>query len=345
MTIIGKHVLSTEIFDDDRLAKLFELADFLEPVARGVKTAKVIDGAVLASLFFEPSTRTRLSFDSAFSRLGGSVSNVTDFSASSIIKGESLQDTCCVVSGYADAIVIRHPLNGAVSEFASVTNIPVINGGCGSEEHPTQALLDLYTLKKEAARLGLQINGLTIAFVGDLKYGRTIHSLLRLLSLSIGINYIFVSPEGLELPGYFIEMLSPKAKSITQCSSLGDISVSVDVLYSTRIQRERIPSAFNFESKSLRITKGLVDSIGVKCIMHPLPRDSRDLLFDLSDEFEFDDRLAIFRQTDNGIQIRMALFCQILDVESQARASLRDAKWWRPNRSRVNDAGFYLIKE
>lgn len=343
MDLSGKHILTTKMFDLDQLQDLFNLADFLKPVAQGEKSTRVLDGAILSSLFFEPSTRTRLSFDSSFMKLGGSVSNTTGFETSSIIKGESLCDTSRVISGYSDVIVIRHPTNGAVAEFASATNIPVINGGCGSEEHPTQSLLDLYTLENELKRIGKKLTDITIAFVGDLKYGRTVHSLLQLLSLTKGINYVFVSPKTLGLPSEYLNLISHTAGSIHEYTSLKDLTSKIDVIYSTRIQRERIPQEDRVDSNNgLRITKEIVDMANVECIMHPLPRDSRDMDFDLSNDLNNDDRLAVFRQTDSGIQIRMALFCKVMGVDKQVLNSLHNTTWWRPKYIGTSDASFYL---
>lgn len=331
MELSGKHILSTKMFNLDGLQNLFDLADILTPVARGVKKTRVLEGAVLASLFFEPSTRTRLSFDSAFMRLGGSVSHTTSFDSSSIVKGESLYDTSRVISGYADAIVIRHPTNGAVAEFAAATNIPVINGGCGSEEHPTQSLLDLYTINSELGRAGLSLSNATILFTGDLKYGRTVHSLLRLLSLTKGLRYIFASPKSLSLPDEYLSLIAQSAESISEINSLDNIPANVDVIYSTRIQRERLLDSDETPSGNFRMTKAILDATKAKCVMHPLPRDSRDFNFNIDPDLNSDSRFAAFRQSDSGIQIRMALFCKVLNIESQVVNSLRDVNWWRPN--------------
>ena len=178
-----RHLLSVDQFSRESAEDLFRLADVMLPIARRQKVTRVLEGAVLGNLFFEASTRTRVSFGAAFCRLGGSVCDTTGFTFSSMAKGESIHDTSRVISGYADAIVVRHPDLGAVAEFARATNVPVVNGGDGPGEHPTQALLDLYTIQREFSRLGKRVDGAHIALVGDLKYGRTVHSLIKLLSL------------------------------------------------------------------------------------------------------------------------------------------------------------------
>jgi aspartate carbamoyltransferase catalytic subunit len=174
----ANHLLSVDQLSRESVEELFWLADVMQPIARRQKVTRVLEGAVLANLFFEASTRTRISFGAAFCRLGGSVCDTTGFTFSSMAKGESIYDTSRVVSGYVDAMVIRHPEKGSVAEFARATNIPVVNGGDGPGEHPSQALLDLYTIQREFSRLGKLIDGAHIAMVGDLKYGRTVHSLI-----------------------------------------------------------------------------------------------------------------------------------------------------------------------
>jgi aspartate carbamoyltransferase catalytic subunit len=176
-------LLSVDQFSRDSVEDLFRLADVMQPIARRRKVTRVLEGAVLGNLFFEASTRTRVSFGAAFCRLGGSVCDTTGFTFSSMAKGESIYDTSRVMSGYVDAMVVRHPEQGSVAEFARATNVPVINGGDGPGEHPSQALLDLYTIQREFSRLGKRVDGAHIALVGDLKYGRTVHSLIKLLAL------------------------------------------------------------------------------------------------------------------------------------------------------------------
>ena len=195
---IGKHIVSVDQFDRATIAELFAVARRMEPFARRKQVTRVLEGAVLGNLFFEPSTRTRISFNTAFARLGGSVCDTTGFQFSSMAKGESLYDTARVLSGYCDALVMRHPVEGSLAEFSAATQVPVISGGDGAGEHPSQALLDLYTIFKEFGRDAA--DGLKIAMVGDLKYGRTVHSLAKLLSLYQGVEFHFVSPKELAMP-------------------------------------------------------------------------------------------------------------------------------------------------
>lgn len=195
----GRHLLSVQQFDRSSLDQLFSLADLVTPIAERQSVCTVLDGAVLGSLFFEPSTRTRLSFESAFLRLGGEVTTTTGFTFSSMAKGESIEDTSRVVSGYSDVLVVRHPDEGSVAQFASASTVPVLNAGDGAGEHPSQALLDVYTLTRELGARGEVIDQSTIAVVGDLRYGRTVHSLMKLLALAEGLSFQLFSPDGLSL--------------------------------------------------------------------------------------------------------------------------------------------------
>src|SRR6185312_9734578 len=190
IAINNKHqLLSVDQFSRESVEDLFRVADLMQPIARRHKVSRVLEGAVLGNLFFEASTRTRVSFGAAFCRLGGSVCDTTGFTFSSMVKGESIYDTSRVMSGYVDALVIRHPEKGSVAEFAAATNIPVVNGGDGAGEHPSQALLDLYTILTEFSRLGKLLDGAHIVLAGDLKYGRTVHSLIKLLALYRGMKF------------------------------------------------------------------------------------------------------------------------------------------------------------
>ena len=336
MITSGTHILSSRQFDVPSLERIFALADFLQPVARGEMVTRVLEGAVLGSLFFEASTRTRLSFDSAFMRLGGSVSHTTGVTFSSIIKGESLEDTSRVISGYVDAFVIRHPEVEAIHQFASATHVPVINGGNGEGEHPTQALLDIYTMRNELQRLGKKLENATIAMVGDLRFGRTIHSLIQLLLLFPDTCFLFVAPKGLELPDHYREMVEAAGHRFTEKSRLDKSLAGADVVYVTRVQKERIPVTERFDDTNLnfRIDKSSVQRFlsPTAVIMHPLPRDSTAQSNDLSADIDGDPRLAIFRQSDAGVPVRMALFSIVLGVEDQVRRGLRPAAWWRPQK-------------
>lgn len=344
MSIRGQHILSSEQFSLDVLNELFRISDLLVPVARGEKYTRILEGAVLGSLFFEASTRTRLSFDAAFLRLGGKVSHTTGVTFSSIVKGESLADTSRVIGGYVDMLVIRHPEESAVYDIAAATNIPVINGGNGAGEHPTQALLDIYTIRNEMARLGKSIDGRRVALVGDLRYGRTIHSLIRLLSLYRDLTLVLIAPPALELPEKYVDLAERRGHRIIRTSDLRQGLAGCDLVYTTRVQRERFPEGAEPVSytSEFRINRQLVDACCPPdiVIMHPLPRDSRPEANDLSDDLDGDPRLAIFRQTDAGVPTRMALFAMVLGVEDRIEQSLQPARWWRPAKIGPKDTDF-----
>lgn len=345
MAINGKHqLLSVDQFSRESVEDLFRVADLMQPIARRQKVSRVLEGAVLGNLFFEASTRTRVSFGSAFCRLGGSVCDTTGFTFSSMAKGESIYDTSRVMSGYVDAMVIRHPDKGSVAEFAEATNIPVVNGGDGPGEHPSQALLDLYTILTEFSRLGKLLDGAHIAMVGDLKYGRTVHSLIKLLSLYKGLKISLISPPGLEMPSYIIEQASRNDNVIEQKSSLAEGLLGADVIYATRVQKERFAGEEGEGyTPEFQISKATIDTYcgPDTIVMHPLPRDSRPGANDLSIDLNDDSRLAIFRQTDNGIPIRMAIFAVLLGVEGLVQHSMRDVTWKHPSHIGPDDSSFH----
>ncbi len=344
----GKHqLLSVDQFSRESVEELFRIADQMQPIARRQKVSRVLEGAVLGNLFFEASTRTRVSFGAAFCRLGGSVCDTTGFTFSSMAKGESIYDTSRVMSGYVDAMVIRHPEQGSVAEFARATNIPVVNGGDGPGEHPSQALLDLYTILTEFSRLGKLLDGAHIALVGDLKYGRTVHSLIKLLALYRGLKFTLISPRGLEMPAYVLEQAARHGGHVfEQTQSLVEGLVGVDVIYATRVQKERF-AADELEgyTADFQVSKAVIDQCcGPDVIvMHPLPRDSREGAHDLSVDLNEDHRLAIFRQTDNGIPVRMAIFAVLLGVETLVQHSLRDVTWSPPSHIGPDDSVFHGV--
>ena len=346
-TVIGHagkpQLLSVDQFSRDSLEDLFRVADMMQPIARRQKVSRILEGAVLANLFFEASTRTRISFGAAFCRLGGSVCDTTGFTFSSMTKGESIYDTSRVISGYVDALVVRHPEQGAVDEFARATNIPVINGGDGPGEHPSQAILDLYTIQREFSRLGKLIDGAHIVMVGDLKYGRTVHSLIKLLALYRGLKFTLIAPRTLEMPAHILERISRGGHVVEQTTSLAQGLKGADIVYATRIQKERFADeAIEGYTPEFQINQALIDaSCGAGTIvMHPLPRDGRPGANDLSTDLNHDPRLAIFRQTDNGIPVRMAIFAVLLGVENQVQHSMRDASWRSPAHVGPDDAAF-----
>lgn len=341
----GKHqLLSVDQFSRESVEELFSIADLMQPIARRQKVSRVLEGAVLGNLFFEASTRTRVSFGAAFCRLGGSVCDTTGFTFSSMAKGESIYDTSRVMSGYVDAMVIRHPDKGSVAEFAAATNIPVVNGGDGDGEHPSQALLDLYTILTEFSRLGKLLDGAHIVMAGDLKYGRTVHSLIKLLALYKGMKFTLISPVGLEMPEYIVEQASKNGHVIEQTHELSTGLKGADVIYATRVQKERL-SGEQIEgySAEFQVNKAVIDEYcdDDVIVMHPLPRDSRPGANDLSTDLNHDPRLAIFRQTDNGIPVRMAIFAVLMGVESLVQHSLRDVTWAPPSHIGPDDSVFH----
>jgi aspartate carbamoyltransferase catalytic subunit len=337
-------LLSVDQFTRESAESLFQLADVMQPIARRQKISRVLEGAVLGNLFFEASTRTRVSFGAAFCRLGGSVCDTTGFTFSSMAKGESIYDTSRVLSGYVDALVVRHPDQGSVAEFARATNIPVINGGDGPGEHPSQALLDLYTIQREFSRLGKNVDGAHIAMIGDLKYGRTVHSLSKLLALYRGIKFTLIAPQTLEMPIHIVERIAINGNVVEQTSDLAKGLRGADVVYATRIQKERFGNeVIEGYTPEFQINQALVNAVcgPDTLIMHPLPRDSRPGANDLGADLIHDPRLAIFRQTDNGIPVRMAIFASLLDVADQVTHSMRDVTWKAPRYVGPDDALFH----
>ena len=331
MDFSGSHILSIDQFNRSDIEKLFSVADSLEPYSSKIKVTRVLEGAILGSMFFEPSTRTRISFGASFNLLGGNVREITEVSSSSLAKGESLIDTAKVLSGYSDIIVMRHPDEGSVQKFAEASRVPVVNGGDGANEHPSQALLDLYTIEKELSQNNKSIDGLRIALVGDLKYGRAVHSLCKILSLYSDVTIKLISPEALKLPMDLVEQLIKANIEVIETENLEEGISEVDIIYVTRIQEER------FKDKKDAIKyKGLMtlnQSIyTANCepntvIMHPLPRDSRNDANELDSDLYENPNLAIFRQADNGIVVRMALFALVLGVENQINKFSKPINW------------------
>ena len=331
MDFSGSHILSIDQFDRSDIDHLFSVAESLEPYSLRKKVTRVLEGAILGNMFFEPSTRTRISFGAAFNLLGGAVRETSEVESSSLTKGESLVDTAQVLSGYSDIIVMRHPEEGSVESFSQASRVPVINGGDGSNEHPTQALLDLYTIKKELETNHKTIDGLRIALVGDLKFGRAVHSLSKVLCLYQDVTINLISPKELRLVDPYLNSLKKAGITINEFENLEEGIAEVDILYMTRIQEER------FKNKSdAKKYKGLL-SLNEKIytancepntvIMHPLPRDSRQGANELDADLYNNPNLAIFRQADNGIVIRMALFALVLGVVDQIDKTSRDVNW------------------
>jgi len=333
----GSHILSTDQFDREDVERIFEVAAEMRPYAQRERISRVLCGAILGNMFFEPSTRTRISFGCAFNLLGGEVRETTEVKASSLAKGESLHDTARVLSGYSDIIVMRHPEVGSVAEFAEASRVPVINGGDGPNEHPSQALLDLYTVKQEMAARGRGIDELRIALIGDLKNGRAVHSLCKLLGLFNNVRFKLVSPPQLAAPESIVDELINRGHKVEVCHELEQGIHHVDILYVTRTQEERFES--QEEANKYRGLFRVNQSIYTEhcepntVIMHPLPRDSRTAAKELDDDLNQNPNLAIFRQTDNGVLVRMALFALILDVADEVHNHAQPVTWYTAKRN------------
>ncbi|MGH2557441.1 MAG: aspartate carbamoyltransferase [Thermomicrobiales bacterium] len=299
-----RHVVEVSQFDRPLVEELFALADRMRGLPRN---AAPLSGRILATIFYEPSTRTRLSFESAMIRLGGQVistENAREFS--SAIKGESVEDTTRIIAGYADAIVIRHYEQGAAARAATVSPVPIINGGDGPGEHPTQALLDLYTIQRELGR----IDGLRVALVGDLKFGRAVRSLAILLGLTTGTEIVFVSPPSVPMGDDVRDILTIRGIRFRDETDLATVLPEVDVVYQTRIQRERFdsPEAYASARGVYVLDRDSLDRLPHHAVvMHPLPR-----VDEITPDVDSDPRAAYFRQAHNGVSIRMALLNLLL---------------------------------
>ena len=301
----GHDILSVKQFSRSDLEYIFGVAHEMRVMVERVGTFDLLKGKILANLFYEPSTRTSSSFTSAMERLGGSVIPINEVRYSSVSKGESLPDTVRTLECYADVIVLRHPEVGASAIAAQYARKPIINAGDGIGEHPTQALLDLFTIVEE---LG-QVDGLTVTMLGDLKYGRTVHSLARLLSqFDIRLNY--VSPEILRMPPEIIAELREQDVPQVEYSNLDAALPDTDVLYVTRVQKERFENLDNYESvKSAFVIDSSTMSRAKErmIVMHPLPRVN-----EISMDVDDDPRAAYFRQMEYGLYVRMALLAMVL---------------------------------
>jgi len=305
MDLKGKDVLSTSGFVRDDVEGIMGVAAKFLPVAKKEQTSDVLAGKVLAALFYEPSTRTRLSFETAMIRLGGRVITVVGVDSSSLSKGETLADTGKIIANYADVIAMRHSQKGSVGEVAAAADVPVINGGDGTGEHPTQALLDVFTILQEKQK----VDGLTVALVGDLLNGRTVHSLSYLLSL-FKVNLILVSPEKLKMPSYVTDMLKSRNVAFAETESLEEALKNAQVVYSTRVQKERFDDAAEYEKYKhyYILTRELIEKYNKDLtVMHPLPR-----VGEISEDVDDLPGAAYFRQARNGVAVRMALLAMVL---------------------------------
>src|SRR5512138_3698313 len=301
----GQHILSVAQFARTDLEYIFAVAEEMHTMVELVGTFDLLKGKILASLFYEPSTRTSSSFTSAMERLGGSVIPINEVKYSSVAKGESLPDTVRSLESYSDVIVIRHPEVGSAALAAKFARKPVINAGDGIGEHPTQALLDAFTIREEIGH----IDGLTITLLGDLKHGRTVHSLARLLSLyKVKLNY--VAPDILRMPAELIDELSNRRVEQHESPTLDGVLPGTDVLYVTRVQKERFTDESVYESVkgAYVIDPNVMKSARERMIvMHPLPR-----VGEISMDVDDDPRAAYFRQMEYGLYVRMALLAMVL---------------------------------
>ncbi len=298
----GRDIISVKDFTREEIDYLLKIAGAMEPIAKS--GSDMLHGKTLATLFFEPSTRTRLSFEAAMHKLGGTAIGFAEPEIASIKKGENLADTVRVVENYADVIALRHPLEGAARLAAEFAQVPVINAGSGAEEHPTQALLDLYTILKEKKR----IDGLNIALVGDLRYGRTVHSLAYALSL-YDVKLYLVSPELLRMRREVLDAIKEKI-SVVEETGIEEVLPETDVLYVTRIQEERFPDPAEYVKVKGTYKIGvdvLKDAKEDMIIMHPLPR-----VDEIDDEVDETPHARYFQQVWNGIVMRMTLLALIL---------------------------------
>jgi len=302
----GKDIISVKQFGRDDLEYIFGVAHEMRGMVERIGTFDLLKGKILANLFYEPSTRTSSSFTSAMERLGGSVIPINEVKYSSVSKGESLPDTVRTLECYADVIVLRHPETGSAAIAAKAARKPVINAGDGVGEHPTQALLDTFTIEEELGHL----DDLTVTMLGDLKYGRTVHSLARLLSQFSGIKLNYVSPEILRMPREVMEEVAEKKVPQAEFDSLEEVLPETDVLYVTRVQKERFedPTEYEKVKGAYVIDPGIMKAAKHEMIvMHPLPR-----VGEISPDFDDDPRAAYFRQMEYGLYVRMALLAMVL---------------------------------
>lgn len=302
MEFRGRDIISIEDFSREEIDYILNKSTKMERVA--IKGSDLLKGKILATLFFEPSTRTRLSFEAAMLKLGGSTIGFAEIESASVKKGENLADTIRTVENYADVIALRHPLDGAAKLAAEYSRVPIINGGSGSEEHPTQALLDLHTIQKEKGR----IDKLKIALVGDLRYGRTVHSLAYGLSM-YDVELFLVSPDSLRMRREVLRSVQTRIP-VVETSMLEKTIPQVDVLYATRIQRERFPDPAEYAKVKgvYRIDlRSVASAKKDMIILHPLPR-----LDEIASEVDSTPQARYFQQVRSGVAVRMALLSLVL---------------------------------
>ena len=305
MDFYDKDLVSIRDLTKDQIEYILDLSKKMVPYARGEKVKRALDGKILGNLFFEPSTRTKLSFESAAYRLGCDVIDVAEMSMTSIAKGETLADTIRMVDAYCDVIVLRHPFEGAARLAADVSENPVINAGDGAGSHPTQMLLDLFTMREAKDSL----DGLNVTMVGDLKYGRTVHTLAQALT-NFGVKLTLVAPESLQMPQDIVDRLKRNGCVPRKTSVLEDVIGDADVLYVTRIQRERFPDPAEYQkvAGTYRIDNAMLrNAKDDMIVMHPLPRVN-----EIATEVDSTPHARYFQQAFNGVPVRMAILCAIL---------------------------------
>ena len=300
MTFKGRDIVSIRDFTKEDLLHVLKVSKEMEE-----DKPQLLAGKILATLFFEPSTRTRLSFESAMCRLGGKIIGFSDEKVSSVKKGETIWDTAKMAERYSDVIVIRSPIEGSARLAAEATSVPVINGGDGANQHPTQTLLDLYTIQKAKKN----IDGLKIGFLGDLKYGRTVHSLAIALS-HWKVDLYFIAPDALQMPDHYLKDLQEVGIKCYQTDDVFAVSKNLDILYVTRIQQERFPDPMEYEKykNAYRLDQSLLSHIKDDMkIMHPLPR-----VGEISPELDETKHAIYFEQAGNGVTVRKALLALVL---------------------------------
>jgi len=301
-----KHIISIKDFSKEEIDYVLKKSGEMEERLNHEKTSSLMKNKILANLFFEPSTRTRMSFEASMKKLGGLTIGFDYPEISSETKGETIVDTVKIASGYSDVIVIRHPVEGSARLASENSDVPVINGGDGSNQHPTQTLLDLYTIKKEFKK----IDGLNICIVGDLKYGRTVHSLTNALE-NYDVDLCFISPQELKMPRTIVKDLESRGITVKESSKL-NVKES-DVIYVTRIQKERFPDPQEYERVKDAFVLDIPALEGIKddaIIMHPLPR-----VTEIKPEIDATKYARYFQQAKNGIPVRMALLCLVSGVD------------------------------
>ncbi len=318
MLLKGRSLIQPEDFSVEETGQILSLAQDI--IDNPIKYSRVCEGRILSTLFYEPSTRTRLSFESAMHRLGGSVVGFSEPNSSSVSKGESLGDTIRTVASYVDVIAMRHPVAGSAQEAASFSDIPFINAGDGGNQHPTQTLTDLLTIQSLKGTL----ENHTIGLCGDLKNGRTVHSLVKAMSRYKGVKFIFISPDQLRMPEYIKEMLVDRGHDYIETNNIDEVINELDVLYMTRVQRERFEDLNEYEQLKdyYIINKNKIENAkDDMLIMHPLPRVN-----EIDTDVDNDKRAVYFKQAKYGMFVRMALIMKVLgiDIEQSQEIDIRE---------------------